>query len=566
MRTYKLLLCLFFAVVSGKNVTIQKCCKLTQFLSSSMECIHQDRNVWNLNVYSPTRGSFLPKDKIPPPNWHIKEGFKPSCKKPKFIYTNIGAYVPFQNGSLLIIENSKFISPPDYCLNYKGVIFCVQPDDDKGELMSRVRVKKCCGENAIFSETNRTCIHIKDKGYVIDVGANKTLSEGFPNCHHHHIAVGGHLKDSKLFENGSLWISHYDTLVSMGNFCLEYSLENAGSSPMVMVCSDTLRIEKPTTDIRFVLYPIGLAFSAVFLAATLAAGYLLPASHHVLHWRCQTNYVTCLLIGDILLCIIHLSTQISHTWCIAISTPMHFSFLAAFFWLNTMCFNIWWTFRDLRPQSVEKSQERCRLRLYEVYAWGVPLVIAGTAAILDIVATEENNLLRPNFGKSSCWFHGDTEKLTFFYGPIGVLLIINLALFGLTARELTCGLWKRELVKSTTERAALGRVCMKLVVVMGVTWIFDIISWAIGGPQELWYFSDFLNSLQGVFIFIVIGCQPQVLSAVKRIWCLRKHRENGNVGTSNHHSSSSQGLPSIGDTMTNSVSNNTKSMPLETSC
>ena len=24
---------------------------------------------------------------------------------------------------------------------------------------------------------------------------------------------------------------------------------------------------------------------------------------------------------------------------------MHFIFLAAFFWLNTMCFNIWWTFR-----------------------------------------------------------------------------------------------------------------------------------------------------------------------------------------------------------------------------
>lgn len=27
------------------------------------------------------------------------------------------------------------------------------------------------------------------------------------------------------------------------------------------------------------------------------------------------------------------------------ASVMHFSFLAAFFWLNTMCFNIWWTFR-----------------------------------------------------------------------------------------------------------------------------------------------------------------------------------------------------------------------------
>lgn len=51
---------------------------------------------------------------------------------------------------------------------------------------------------------------------------------------------------------------------------------------------------------------------------------------------------------------------------------------------------------------------------------------------------------------------------------------------------------------------------MKLVVVMGVTWIMDVISWAVGGPQELWYLPDLINCLQGVFIFIVIGCQPQV--------------------------------------------------------
>lgn len=42
--------------------------------------------------------------------------------------------------------------------------------------------------------------------------------------------------------------------------------------------------------------------------------------------------------------------------------------------------------------------------------------------------------------------------MTFFFGPIGALLIVNLALFAATARELTCGLWKREFVKSTSER------------------------------------------------------------------------------------------------------------------
>lgn len=52
---------------------------------------------------------------------------------------------------------------------------------------------------------------------------------------------------------------------------------------------------------------------------------------------------------------------------------------------------------------------------------------------------------------------------------------------------------------------------MKLVVVMGVTWIADVLSWAVGGPAEVWYFTDLINCLQGVFIFIVVGCQPQVI-------------------------------------------------------
>lgn len=44
------------------------------------------------------------------------------------------------------------------------------------------------------------------------------------------------------------------------------------------------------------------------------------------------------------------------------------------------------------------------------------------------------------------------EILAYFFGPVGVLLAINLLFFAVTARELTCGLWKGEFVKSTTER------------------------------------------------------------------------------------------------------------------
>lgn len=47
---------------------------------------------------------------------------------------------------------------------------------------------------------------------------------------------------------------------------------------------------------------------------------------------------------------------------------------------------------------------------------------------------------------------GDMEILAYFYGPIGILLCVNLLMFLSTARQLTFGLWKRDDVKSTTER------------------------------------------------------------------------------------------------------------------
>jgi hypothetical protein len=60
---------------------------------------------------------------------------------------------------------------------------------------------------------------------------------------------------------------------------------------------------------------------------------------------------------------------------------------------------------DFRPTSLEKSQESCRLRIYHVWAWGVPLLIAIVAAILDQMPSDEA-ILRPRFGEKRCWFYG----------------------------------------------------------------------------------------------------------------------------------------------------------------
>uniref|UniRef100_A0ABD2XQF0 G-protein coupled receptors family 2 profile 2 domain-containing protein n=1 Tax=Trichogramma kaykai TaxID=54128 RepID=A0ABD2XQF0_9HYME len=110
--------------------------------------------------------------------------------------------------------------------------------------------------------------------------------------------------------------------------------------------------------------------------------------------------------------------------------------------------------------------------------------------------------------------------------------------------------------------AALGKVCLKLVIVMGVPWIFDVLSWMAGGPDFLWYVTDLCNAAQGVLIFLVVGCQPQVRAALKRLWS-RNPRANSNR-QGNGLSTTSHGMPSMGDSFTQNPS--TKSAPLETIC
>lgn len=66
-------------------------------------------------------------------------------------------------------------------------------------------------------------------------------------------------------------------------------------------------------------------------------------------------------------------------------------------------------FSDFRPTSMEKGQELVRMRIYNVYAWGMPIIITTVAAILDnLPESSAETFLRPRFGENKCWFYGES--------------------------------------------------------------------------------------------------------------------------------------------------------------
>ncbi|XP_071442971.1 probable G-protein coupled receptor Mth-like 1 [Hetaerina americana] len=585
-RTLPLLLATLLLGVATTATTVNKCCAEGEILDpSTLACrpatgVKEKEASWTPVVFSPAKGNFLVSV---PAEWLIAAPKRPSsCRWPSLHRADPSApsFVLFTNGSLGPVATSELLHPDDYCLDAAreaspsaemelAALVCTgaaeegpargEGDDQEEELgtppasaSSTAVVRKCCGDGAAFNETSGACVVASSRTGAWSAPAPLRTLAGFPSCpgNEGYVLMQEAEEEFKVSaEDGSLKTA--TAVIPAGEFCVERivggaagAVEGAPPAPRIFACSRAIPSAAPPEverldhfDLRYTLYPIALILSAIFLAATLAAGCLLPKAHHALHWRCQTGHVASLLVGYVLLATTQIAgSSVKPGPCVALGVFMHYFFLAAFFWLNTMCFNIWWTFRDLRPASLDKGQELCRFRGYSLYAWGAPLLISGIGLTLDLAAAGDNSdgPLRPRFGERRCWFYGDMEIFAYFYGPVGVLLLVNLMLFLATARELTCGLWRREVAKSSphgdgADRATLSRVCLKLVVVMGVTWIADIISWAVGGPAHAWYITDLINGLQGVFIFVVVGCQPQVWAALRRMWCFRKVGGNGGL-------------------------------------
>ncbi|KAL7031918.1 hypothetical protein ACKWTF_007172 [Chironomus riparius] len=564
---------------NAKKVIITKCCRIGDLLNIEGVCEPALGSlIWAPKVFLPKKRTFYEKPGLLPSFFNVKEEVRPNCDAPEF-FKSTDVYI-VGNGSIYLknkhitIENFE-----SFCVDQDFSLVCrndqeLVPDN----MTTTVKLTKCCGPNEIYASSS--CIGANNKSgdplfNPNDDGLKMKIDFDykFPDCDgSNEFAIAGPFLSSNFDMSSGHVKTESGKIFQREQYCLDHVIANDNNYEGVKIftCSEHYSTIPPNLnhhqdDTRFAIYSIGLLISVLFLIATLAVGFLLLSNHHMLHWRCQTNYVICLLIGDLLLAITQISgTSLHGPSCVIIAHLMHFFFLATFFWLNTMCFNIWWTFRDFRPTSMEKSQESLRLRIYEVYAWGMPIIITTVAAVLDnLPESPTEAFLRPRFGENKCWFYGDMEIFAYFFGPIGILLCINILLFLSTARQLTCGLWKQQDVKSTTERAALGRVCMKLVIVMGVTWIIDVISWAVGGQYYIWYVTDVINALQGLFIFLVVGLQPQVWSALKRFWSSRSgdHRVTGTTNGP-QHSISSHGMPSLDASVTNQTTNS----KVETMC
>lgn len=82
-------------------------------------------------------------------------------------------------------------------------------------------------------------------------------------------------------------------------------------------------------------------------------------------------------------------------------------------------------------------------------------------------------------------FSGPKQMWAYFYGPIAILLTLNIIYLGLTSWKLwhQCRDCNGGKVKALRFKFLLY---VKLIFVMGVTWIFEVLSYADGSRNNFW--------------------------------------------------------------------------------
>ncbi|XP_049788514.1 G-protein coupled receptor Mth2-like isoform X2 [Schistocerca nitens] len=317
-----------------------------------------------------------------------------------------------------------------------------------------------------------------------------------------------------------------DGMVEPRRFCLETLVSETGEELVAGLCWEGHEVKLNASQI---IYIVTTMASTPFLLATAVTYAVLPQLW-TLHGRTVASHASSMFVAYLLLSVTQiLSDVISDSACVACAFIIYFSFLASFFWLNVMCFDIFWTFSGFRSlRGTAREREHKKFIIYSIYSWGCPLILLSVTLVMQFHNDIPDGLLRPQFGVKRCWFPDDITILAYFYGPVGVLVLCNIILFILTAIRIAQLKRETAMLKGTDSRRhdddnrQRFNLYLKLFLVMGVNWSMEVISGLVGGPEYVWYVTDICNTLQGVLIFVIFVWKDRIRRMLMEKFCPKR--------------------------------------------
>ncbi|CAF0847723.1 unnamed protein product [Rotaria sp. Silwood1] len=332
----------------------------------------------------------------------------------------------------------------------------------------------------------------------------------------------------------------------------EYRYDHFRPDLYIVVCKlDTYNGTTSGTKLSFVerapgiLSTIATFLSIIALAITLITFALFSSLRNLP--GCNTiNLIIALMIAEILFLSQSLIIMTTPSVCLLFALGIHFFYLASFFWMNVMAYDLWKTFH--KGFSLYVYEIRERLPSYALYAWGMPVIIVLIGIILDA----KNARLKPCYGRffrgcydvcfrtkndtplQGCWIESALMRFVLFGCPVAIILVINFILYALTVRSIRRGLRKvRVQVERKFQRKKQVvpgehdvKIYMRMAVLAGFGWTIGFILFLLPDNQKgfkrflvasVKYLFILLNATPGLFIFAVYVCNRRVFSLYRQL-------------------------------------------------
>ncbi|XP_023217775.1 G-protein coupled receptor Mth-like [Centruroides sculpturatus] len=265
----------------------------------------------------------------------------------------------------------------------------------------------------------------------------------------------------------------------------------------------------PTYDIIQPILATTIILSVLCIIITIIV-YIIISESKTLHGKILISLSSCLgIMYFLLLFDIYLQPYLPISVCVTIGTVTYIMFLATFYWLNVMTYDLWKTVSS--TTTTTNSRHSKKYLRYSAYAWTSTILTC-----IPLIVMQNTNLVskeyHPGIGDGICWFRGSTAPLIYMSAPIGVILFTNIVMFILTTKTLVR-------IDNMTQKFQVRqnkiqfKLYFKLFLVMGLVWVTDFIPFMFKNCH-LYLVADTLNSLHGLFLFLIFICKKKILKPI----------------------------------------------------
>ncbi|XP_038051848.1 G-protein coupled receptor Mth-like [Patiria miniata] len=217
--------------------------------------------------------------------------------------------------------------------------------------------------------------------------------------------------------------------------------------------------------------------------------------------------------------------------CIASASLIHLSWLAAFFWMATLSFNVAKTFVGTAFHRGTGNSYRKLLAVMGL-VWGGALLIVSTCLVLSVCRCTSLPAIYSE--ASPCLIASGNVLLVVFGGPVAISLLFSITCFALIVNSVRKAKSDSKMVQNKGQIKEMlneAKIYAKLAFIFGLTWVIAFAAEAVN-HVILNYINVILNTSQGVFIFLAFAINQRTRALWrKRLPCFAKTKTGSSLGS-----------------------------------